>query len=276
MGKALIIDLQELASSSKGSTLDLLRKALIAAEKLRLDEFSDWIRKELKGYGDEDDVPEYRRLQGTIQFWNPYYGWRPVVFGDRKLEKAATEAFNTQPVGEIEGLLKTDPKGRLIQPLPSDFVTSFARDNAGLVPQKIIDRAQLEGVLEAVRNTVLEWALRLERDGVLGANMSFSDDEKHRAQASTAIHIQNFQGILGSVSSGQVAIGDYSSIHGQLKQAGISQEDRNELENLMDQFKKASQGKKKSLLAKGLDRVTRHASQLGTLSDALRAWFQGS
>jgi hypothetical protein len=39
---------------------------------------------------------------------------------------------------------------------------------------------------------------------------------------------------LGDVSSTNVQIGDYSSIHHALKEKGVSQKERNELENLLD------------------------------------------
>jgi hypothetical protein len=47
-------------------------------------------------------------------------------------------------------------------------------------------------------------------------------------------NIKSFQGILGDVSSTNVQIGDYSSIHHALKEKGVSQKERNELENLLD------------------------------------------
>ncbi|HBP87483.1 MAG TPA: hypothetical protein DD706_07295 [Nitrospiraceae bacterium] len=39
---------------------DLLRKALVVARKLGLKEFEWWVAKELSGYEETKDVPQYR------------------------------------------------------------------------------------------------------------------------------------------------------------------------------------------------------------------------
>jgi len=44
---------------------------------------------------------------------------------------------------------------------------------------------QFRGVLDAVRNIVLEWTLRLERDGIIGENMTFTNEEKERLSPTT-------------------------------------------------------------------------------------------
>ncbi len=38
-------------------------------------------------------------------------------------------------------------------------------------------------IIEKVKNTVLEWTLKLEEEGVLGEGMRFSDKEKQNAKA---------------------------------------------------------------------------------------------
>lgn len=43
----------------------LLRKCLLLGAETGSVSLRDWARKELTGYGDEDEVPEYRRLSGV-------------------------------------------------------------------------------------------------------------------------------------------------------------------------------------------------------------------
>jgi hypothetical protein len=50
------------------------------------------------------------------------------------------------------------------------------------------------------RTVILEWSLRLEKDGVLGEGMSFSDKEKESA-ASATYHIQNY---ISHVTNSQI------------------------------------------------------------------------
>ena len=46
-----------------------------------------------------------------------------------------------------------------------------------------VGRATVSGIIDAVRTTILSWALRLEREGVIGQGLSFNADERERAQS---------------------------------------------------------------------------------------------
>jgi hypothetical protein len=102
--------------------------------------------------------------------------------------------------------------------------------------------------------------------------MSFSTEEVSKAKS--VINISSFKGILGDVSSSNVQFGDYSSIHHLLKERGVSQDDRNELENILDELRTADAAKKKSLVKKGFEWLTRNAATIGALSDTIREWFE--
>ena len=68
----------------------------------------------------------------------------------------------------------------------------------------VIPPSALAGILDAVRNALLEWALKLEKSGVRGEGMSFSPDERKRAHEAQAVYnigtIQTFTGNMGSGS----------------------------------------------------------------------------
>jgi hypothetical protein len=53
-----------------------------------------------------------------------------------------------------------------------------------------IARSQILGIIDEVRNRVLEWALSLEKIGVKGVGMTFSDTEKQKAH-SLSLHVEN-------------------------------------------------------------------------------------
>lgn len=46
-----------------------------------------------------------------------------------------------------------------------------------------ISTASVMDIIEKVKNTILEWTLKLEEEGVLGEGMRFSDKEKQTAMA---------------------------------------------------------------------------------------------
>lgn len=54
-----------------------------------------------------------------------------------------------------------------------------------LEPSLLVSDSQIYGILDAVRNQVLNWALDLESKGIIGDGMSFSSEEKKAASQIT-------------------------------------------------------------------------------------------
>lgn len=63
---------------------------------------------------------------------------------------------------------------------------------------------------------------------------------------------------------------DHSSLYQTLKQQNVPQQERNELENIMDEFKTANADKKKSLLEKGKAWVVKNQEFLGASASIVR------
>jgi hypothetical protein len=131
--------------------------------------------------------------------------------------------------------------------------------------------------MDGVRNTILDWTLKLEADGVLGEGMTFSNDEKKAVMKSeTNYHIGNFSGVLGNVSGGNIQIGDFNQIKAQLKAAGISEAECTELKGLMQELPSATEEKRRNIVSRGVEWTIRNANALGTLSTSIREWFEKS
>ena len=122
---------------------------------------------------------------------------------------------------------------------------------------------------EAVRDRLLDWSIEMEKRGITGKDMSFDAQEKSIAQSHT-FNIQNFSGIIGDVTDSTVGVYDYRSIYQVLKDSGISQPDRNELENLMDALKDAKGVKSKSLLNRAKQWFVRNEPLLGAGASLVR------
>lgn len=201
---AVVLELQRDALDKGVKVADLLRKALVVARKLKQDEFKDWIESELSGY--EGKVPDYRMVQGTPRAWNPYRGWVPVIFEDSETAEAISKRASGQSIGELEDLLGRDSSGSLHMPFPHHLQRQLSKGfGYDTEVSLFVERASLVGILEAVRNIVLNWALKLEEEGILGEGLSFSASEKERASAG-AIG-QNVTNFYGPVQSPQVAQG---------------------------------------------------------------------
>lgn len=190
---SLVEELQSDALKETVPVCELLNKSLIVATKLNQVEFGEWIRLELDGYGTKK-VPEYRMVHGTPQVFNPYRGYQPLFFGDPKhKEKFSVMHFN-QPIGEIEHAFKSADKNNSSFQISYNPKTEKMLMNAiefNLQPSLHVNATEFLKILNAVRKNILEWSLKLEQDGIVGTGMSFSKEEKERAQSVT-YNIKNY------------------------------------------------------------------------------------
>jgi len=209
---SLVEELQRDALDHRVRLSDLLRKAKTIAVKLDLPELGKWVQNELNGYQSGVDVPDYRVVIGQVQGFNPYHGWRPVHFNDTVTEQKFTKRHITSQVAELESLVAKSSDGQLQVPLSAEAqhllrkVTGFDFEFT-----TAMSSSDVVGILDAVRNALLDWSLKLEKLGVKGEGMSFSDDERKRAHGTQAVfHIGTIGTFTGTMGSGS---GDFA-IHG--------------------------------------------------------------
>ncbi len=114
-------------------------------------------------------------------------------------------------------------------------------EHAQLRPVLVMGRNQVAALFTAVKTKILDWALSLESEGILGDGLSFSEKERERPMTSHNISIQNFQGILCDVqhstvqqsNTQTVTSGNFSSLAAHLASRGISEADINDLEKAL-------------------------------------------
>ena len=121
--RPIIQQLQIDAANDQASASQLLRKAKIAATKLGLNDFLEWINNELDGYksaentrGGNKKLPEYRIISVDLRGRNPFHGWVPVMFTDTETQKNMNKRCVSQSIGEIEKISQSD-EGSLQIPL---------------------------------------------------------------------------------------------------------------------------------------------------------------
>lgn len=248
----IVLQLQELAADDDTPVSQLLRKALLIASKLDLDEFKGWINSELDGYKKVSDLPPYRQLTGVLKAFNPYNGWIPVTFAHHELEETIRKAPVASAVDHVEHLIE-EGKGELLQlplsPKQQAILRRLQSEWAQFDVSRFVTCSQMAGVLAAVRNRILTWSLDLERDGIVGTGLSFSPAEKSRAEMNPNINIHNFQGVLGDVTSSTVtqnlamtfAPGDTRALAEYLLRHGVGEADVKSLEVAIRQDPKATE-----------------------------------
>lgn len=256
--KSIIIELQEMSSDENIPITVLIRKALIVASKLNLSDFKEWIEKEINGYEEVNEIPEYRNVTGEVKAFNPYNGiWIPLLWPN-----APEGVYNRkigQKISEIEYNCKSG-NGTLVVPFTQKQQQILIKNfNTPSPPYLIINKAALVGILESVKDIILKWSLKLEKEGIFGKDMIFSEYEKTKARNNQEIKIENFYGILGSTFTGAVSQeinidvknNDLESLLKHLKLKGINSED---LEGLKQSIKIDPKPKQKDKLGENVSK----------------------
>ena len=181
---SLVNQLQREALDRSVRTADLLRKALVAARKLNIEDIQPWLKSELNGYTNSEEIPEYRSVRGEIKAFNPYNGiWMPIMFPESSanLHRSLTNRKCGQSVAELEDLLASESR-MLTMPYSSEVSARLTRMiDLDSLPVLVVSGAKLRGILDTTRTAVLEWALQLEEQGVTGEGFTFSTEEQTAA-----------------------------------------------------------------------------------------------
>ena len=182
----IVLELQREALSKDANIESLLRKAYVIAKKLKLKEFEDWIQFEQNGYGSRE-VPEYRYVQGQIKARNPYYGWIPVVLSS-EIEKVISNVPAKEAISGLIDLYESD----------NEFLAFNMNSDCNQTLSELVDfdtvfcvqfgKNQIYLIISTVQNKILDWALLLEENGIIGEGLSFTEEEIRKAEQTPIIN----------------------------------------------------------------------------------------
>jgi len=185
MSDALVLDLQRLAMNSGTGLPELLLRTKAVAVKLGLPKPREWIEHEINGYPPKVELPSYRIIPSELRVQNPFHGWTAVLWEDsmEPLQKHFARSEIRHPIAEVE--VQSQAKGPIhTSLLPAEIEVLLATGNhhiGRLASARVFSRASFVGILEGVRAKVLDWALALEKEGILGKSMTFDAMEKQNA-----------------------------------------------------------------------------------------------
>lgn len=251
MNNSPVIELQALAGDPSSDIVAVLLKAKMIAVKLNLNDLSEWLECEVDGYPTGNDIPKYRVGRGIVKAFNPYHGWFPVDFSNMPpdfIETASefriTESISSMKKGESkDGMLRITMPPKLVNML-------FGSDN---IPPEVcwfFSANKLHHIVTTVRNKILTWSLELEKQGIMGDGLLFSQKEKDAALMTITNNTNNFHapvnntGAIGAGNTGDinqqnsVSTGDIVSLERELKCHGLDDNDFVELKKLVAQSPK--------------------------------------
>ncbi|MFN7398181.1 MAG: hypothetical protein ACK5SX_03745 [Sandaracinobacter sp.] len=200
----IVIELQSDCLNQTVPSSQILRKAKAIASKLKLGDLEDWLTKELNGYNtSSSDLPDYRIAAGSPKFWNPYRGYCPIICNNPEIHEIITRVPIFQSVPELESIVSSSKDGELIYEYPPQ-IQEFLHESMSMRMKCSVhlNVAQIESVTHATRDRVLDWALKLESNGVVGSDFSFERSEIESAKAVTNNIYGSNIGFLGTVSGG--------------------------------------------------------------------------
>lgn len=157
---------------SSVSLSDVLRRAKVLASQLRDEGFKTWVDNELKGYPQEYDLPDYRLIQTAVlgTFSGPFGSMVkntmiPTYNLPEGIQKIAKEVHLGHSVRELEEMAKQE---ELRHTWPAEMVMAIRDDikmSGGYVLVEVhqpISSGTVQGVLDAVRNRLLDFILELQ------------------------------------------------------------------------------------------------------------------
>lgn len=235
--RSLILDIQSAATEANPDVAALLRRAKLAAVKLDQLDAVTWIDAELDGYFcGFDELPDYRKTYGILKAKYPYHGLRPIFLQHEETNEILTRAPLTGGVGALQKVANSNADS--LNAVYYDMAQAH-RDailklfNVQVEPILLLSQTQFEGVLSRVISMVLNWALDLEKAGILGEGLSFDTAEKQKAGAITfnTITAQNIGQVGSATESASVTVSQ--------EVAGSQNIDNKKLETFCNQAKKA-------------------------------------
>ncbi|OFC45722.1 hypothetical protein BA188_12595 [Aeromonas hydrophila] len=156
-------------------------------------------------------------MHGELKVMNPVRGLIPFQIDDAELTDMLSEARFYQPISTLEELAVP---GKMVRYFFSSEQTMLIMREMQLemVPEVSLGANQVRGLIEAVRDKVLIWALDLAESGIQGEGMSFTRQEQQQAQQPATTHIH----ITGDITNSQILAGS----PGAKQQQTVDQEDK--------------------------------------------------
>ena len=213
---SIVLQLQQELISGNCDILNALRRAHIIAVKLKLGDFDKWINQELNGYGPKEEVPNYRKVRGALYAFNPYRGWTPTMIPNAETEKLIC---NRDIVNSISSLIElyANSKDSVYMSFNGEMLELLNRMFSLPMDMQFslhINKSCLKEILEHVKDTLLQWTLKLEEMGILGEGLKFTEKEKTIAKDIIQT-VNNYFGatsVINSPSNSQIVTAENVSI----------------------------------------------------------------
>jgi AbiTii len=234
---------------------EVLRRALVLAHRLGLNDLRLWVERELNGYSLEDELPAYRIVHvNSVGFFSGPFGARMENIGiplgnlPDDVQEALGTVKLTQPAAVYFKIAKETKTGILTYDWPPDVVALLAnRFYDGyycLKASRHVPTSVVVGLVETVRSRLLGFVIELQKESPEAGEAvgPLPAAEQARVQTIFQTHIlgtvanlsvggTNFEQTVAQIT---VEKGDPESLIGYLRhEVGLGDEDLDELRSAL-------------------------------------------
>jgi hypothetical protein len=172
----LLQDIQNATIDPERPLAAVLRMTKMLATRLDNHLLMEWVDHELTGYPEDGPLPAYReRRQALVlgKFTNGFWQVSNVEIPPSAVDEQFRDGWlfhitYSNSVGDYEAMLQAQPEGDFRFPWPLDAIAVLQpqplRDMNCMQAWRVLPRVEVMGVLEGVRNRLLDLVLKLERE----------------------------------------------------------------------------------------------------------------
>lgn len=257
----VLTEIVNLLADEKGSLTNGLYKLKLLASRIKNVELLEWINRELNGYDDDKDLPEYRKTVGLLKgsFSNGFYNQVNQSIPTFNFPPELIDFISNYKIYQNISIIE-DYANKAEDSLPmsipaelSAFMMKFiqeynptARGYSLYNVYLLISTKAYKNILMNVRNYALDLSLALE--GELGYEIEIDEIIKKREETNQIIHNYMTQNNITNVGDGNlvntgdnntisqntvIQKGDFEQLRQSLSQIGLETEDINELESIV-------------------------------------------
>jgi len=250
---SLLREIQEMAVDSKVRVADLLIRCKILAVRLGNNEFREWVDRELEGYQSKENLPAYRilRVNSYGNFSGPFglsleNALIPPTTIPKEYREVVHMAYIFDSVSSLEETLKNIDGGNLSMVWPPDLISHFGgniyKDMNCLSAWRSISRGAVAGILDTVRNRVLNFSLAIEKVAP-DAGEGFDKDKAISNEKVSQVFQTHVYGNVGNIAQAssdftqtslEIKQGDFNILREHLLNAGLEEKDILELRKAME------------------------------------------
>jgi hypothetical protein len=214
---SLLREIQDAAVDNAIPIGTLLRKCAVLAARVGNEELRQWTSCELNGYLNDAKLPDYRMVVAPAvgNLAGPFNsGWKGISIPPFLLPESARDyarlVYLRQPVSELEALAAVDEtRGELTCPWPATLLAHMQTDEAQAklnghvlyAAWQTLSRARVLGIVDTIRNKVLEFSLRLEKEAPSAGESNGTDGEVSNA-VSHLYQTVIYGNVVGNVATG--------------------------------------------------------------------------